>query len=260
MRLLAGTLLAGLVAVMLVACGRADGNEAAGADPGAGLSGDLTVFAAASLTESFTSLGASFEQAHPAVTVTFNFGPSSGLAQQVTSGAPADVFAAASPETMQVVVDAGAADEPEVFVRNTLQIAVPPENPGGVTGLADLADEDRTIALCAVEVPCGAASARVFDAAGLTPAPDTLETDVRAALSKVRLGEVDAALVYRTDVIAAGDAVRGITFPEAAEAVNDYPIAVLTQAPHRDAAHAFVEHVRSQEGQRVLADAGFDGP
>lgn len=225
------------------------------------LSGDLNVFAAASLTESFTELGDGFMEANPDVTVTFNFAGSSGLAGQITAGAPADVFAAASPTTMQTVVDAGDnADEPRVFVRNTLQIAVPPDNPGGITGLDDFADADLTLALCAPEVPCGAAAEKVFAAAGITAAPDTLEPDVKAALSKVELDEVDAALVYTTDVIAAGDGVEGIEFPESAEAVNDYPITVLTEAPNSEAGQAFVEYVLSEEGQQVLTDAGFDRP
>jgi molybdate transport system substrate-binding protein len=227
----------------------------------AAVTGEVVVFAAASLTEAFTQIGTGFEAAHPDAEVTFSFGASSALAQQVTSGAPADVFAAASLATMSVVSDAGDAEgEPEVFARNRLQIAVPTGNPGDVSGLADFADPARTIALCAGEVPCGAAAVAAFTAAGVTPAPDTLEQDVRAALSKVRLGEVDAALVYRTDVLAAGGAVEGIDVPEAHQAVNDYPITVLTDAPHDDAARAFVAYVLSEEGREVLTDAGFERP
>lgn len=251
---------------LMVACAsQRDGNGPAAPAPGSSdgqseVAGEITVFAAASLTESFTTIGEQFETAHPDASVTFNFGPSSGLAQQIVSGAPVDVFAAASPATMQTVVDAGAAGDPRVFVANTLQIAVPPDNPGEVSGLGDLADPERTIALCAVEVPCGAAAEKVFDSAGLTPAPDTYENDVKAALSKVVLGEVDAALVYRTDVMAAGDDVVGIDFPESSAAVNDYPIAVLTEAPEADAAQAFVEHVGSPPAQEVLEAAGFQLP
>ncbi|NYD66996.1 molybdate ABC transporter substrate-binding protein [Agromyces atrinae] len=225
------------------------------------LSGEVIVFAAASLTGSFEELAADFEAEHPGVTVTLNFGGSSALAEQITSGAPADVFAAASPATMQTVVDAGdAAGEPEVFVTNMLEIAVPAGNPGGVEGLTDFTDESRTIALCAPEVPCGAASEKVFAAAGLTPAPDTLEQDVKAALTKVRLGEVDAALVYRTDVLAAGDEVEGIEFAEAEGAINDYPIVRLTESPTPDAADAFIAFVRGERGAEVLGAAGFSAP
>jgi molybdate transport system substrate-binding protein len=219
------------------------------------------VFAAASLTESFTQIAEGFEAANPNATVTLNFGASSALAQQIISGPPAGVFASASPATMAQVTGNGDADgEPTVFVRNRLEIAVPAGNPGDVSGLADFAEEDLTIALCAEQVPCGAAALRAFEAAGITPAPDTLEQDVKATLTKVELGEVDAAVVYRTDVIAAGDTVEGIEFPEAAEAVNDYPIVTLAAAPNPEAAQAFVGYVLSEEGQQVLADAGFDGP
>ncbi len=220
---------------------------------------ELVVLAAASLTESFTVIGGDFMAANPGVTVTFNFAASSSLAQQITAGAPADVFAAASPETMAIVTAAGdARGDPVVFARNRLEIAVPPGNPGGVAGLADFANPELTIALCAEEVPCGAAAVDVFAAAGITPAPDTLEPDVKAALTKVELGEVDAALVYRTDVIAAGEQVEGIEFPEAADVVNEYPIVVLAAATRPSAAQAFVDYVLADAGRRVLGEAGFE--
>jgi molybdate transport system substrate-binding protein len=243
----------------LAACGDAPPSATPG--PGDPLSGDLTVLAAASLTDTFTELGDVFTAEHPGVRVSFSFGGSSGLAEQIASGAPADVFAAASPATMTTVVDAGAADgEPTTFATNTLQVVVPAGNPAGVTGLADLADPDLTVALCSAQVPCGAASEKVFAAAGLTPAPDTLEQDVRAVLTKVELGEVDAGLVYRTDVLAAGDAVEGVDVPEATDAVNDYPVAVLADAPNPAAARAFVDLVLSDEGRAVLRADGFGAP
>lgn len=239
--------------------GRGDGS---GADTSTAaedeLSGDLVVFAAASLTDVFTELGDLFEQAHPDVSVAFNFAGSSTLAEQINQGAPADVFASASPTQTQAVVDAGGiTDEPTVFVSNTLQIVVPAGNPAGVTGLDDFTKADLTIALCAEEVPCGAAAATVFEVAGLTPMPDTLEQDVRAVLTKVELGEVDAALVYRTDVLAGGDEVEGIDFPESAEAVNNYPIAALAEASNPDAAAVWVEFVQSADSRDLLAAAGF---
>ncbi|CAN5155224.1 molybdate ABC transporter substrate-binding protein [soil metagenome] len=225
------------------------------------LTGTITVFAAASLTDVFGALGEQFEQDNPGVTVQFNFASSSTLAQQITQGAPADVFASASPATMQTVVDAGGNDgEPEVFVQNTLEIVVPAGNPAGVTGLEDFADEDLIIALCAEQVPCGAASITVFEAAGITPEPDSLESDVRAVLTKVELGEVDAALVYRTDVLAGGDAVEGIEFPESGEAVNDYPIVSLVEGENPDAGAAFIEFIRSEAGLAALEEAGFQIP
>jgi molybdate transport system substrate-binding protein len=242
-----------VLAGVLAACG----SDSRAADQPVG-AGTVTVFAAASLTDVFTEIADRLEAEEPGTTVVLSFGASSALAQQVVSGAPADVFAAASPATMATVVDAGDAEQPQVFARNSLQIAVPADAPD-VT-LEDFADADRTIALCAPEVPCGAAAGQVLAAAGVTARPDTLEQDVRAALSKVRLGEVDAALVYRTDILAAGDEVRGLDLPEGATVVNDYPIATLTQGRNADGAALFVDAVLSQEGQRVLADAGFDGP
>ncbi len=234
---------------------------AGGSADGAGLTGTLTVFAAASLTDVFTGLGGQLEEANPELTVQFNFAGSSALATQLTQGAPADVFASANPAQMAVVTDAGLADgEPTVFTANVLQIAVPAGNPAGVTGLADFGREELALAVCAPDVPCGAASEDVFAAAGVTPLPDTQEEDVRAALTKVELGEVDAALVYATDVTAAGDAVEGIAFPEAEDAVNDYPLVTLAEAPNADAAQAFADLVLSDEGQRALGDAGFRSP
>jgi molybdate transport system substrate-binding protein len=225
------------------------------------VTGEITVFAAASLTESFTQIGEDFEAANEGVTVTFNFAGSSALAQQINEGAPADVFAAAAPKNMADVTDTGAVTEdPVTFVTNTLEIAVPAGNPAGISGLADFGKAELKIALCAEQVPCGAASKKVFDTAGVTAAPDTLEQDVKAVLSKVSLGEVDAALVYRTDVNAAGDKVEGIEFPESGEAVNEYPIATCAEAPNADGAKAFIDYVLSDEGRAVLTEAGFGGP
>jgi len=254
-----------VVVLGLAGCGGA-GDEAPaqpedpGVDRPASL-GSITVLAAASLTEAFSTLGDQLESEHPGTTVQFSFAASSELASQITAGAPADVFASASPATMDQVVQAGAVDgDPVVFARNRLQIAVPAGNPAGVSGLADFADKELKIGLCAPEVPCGDAAGRAFEAAGVIPAPDTLEPDVKAVLSKVTLGEVDAALVYRTDVRAAGNVVEGIDFPEAAHAVNDYPIAVLSGAPNHDGAQAFVDLVESPAGAAVLQKAGFEQP
>jgi len=225
------------------------------------VTGEVTVFAAASLTESFTQLGKDFEAANPDAKVTFNFAGSSALAQQINQGAPADVFASAAPKNMTDVTGTGAiTDKPVTFVTNTLEIVVPAGNPGKITGLADFAKPDLKIALCAEQVPCGAAAKKVFEATGITPAPDTLEQDVKATLSKVSLGEVDAALVYKTDVKAAGDKVEGIEFPEADEAVNEYPIAACAKAPNPEGAKAFVEFVLSDKGKAVLTEAGFGTP
>lgn len=232
---------------------------AGGGDPAPDrIGGELVVFAAASLTESFTQIAEDFEAANQGVTVTFNFAGSSTLAQQVNQGAPADVFAAANPPSMALVTEAGNADgAATTFARNQLVIAVAAGNPAGITGLADLTDPALKVALCAEQVPCGAASRTALDAAGVALTPVTFEQDVRAALSKVTLGEVDAALVYQTDVAVAAPDVAGIEFPESANAVNDYLIVALREAPNPATAAAFVEHVGSSDGQAVLASAGF---
>ena len=246
--------------LLVTGCGGA-APPRSGAQDG-GIAGPVTVLAAASLADTFTALGRRFEARHPAARVRFGFAASSELAAQISGGAPADVFASASPATMTQVADAGlVAGEPAVFARNRLQIAVPAGNPGGVRGLADLARDELAVALCAPEVPCGSAAERLLAAGGVSASVDTYEADARATLTKVTLGEVDAALVYRTDVLAAGDgAVTGLDVPEAAQAVNDYPVAVLADAPNERAARAFVGLVRSAVGRRLLARAGFEIP
>ncbi|MFC8735588.1 molybdate ABC transporter substrate-binding protein [Streptomyces sp. NA03103] len=225
------------------------------------VSGQVTVFAAASLKESFTTLGETFEKQHPGTEVTFNFAGSDTLAASITSGAPADVFASASPKTMATVTDAGAAaGTPVTFVRNQLEIATLPGNPDRVSSLKDLTGSGLKVVLCDKTVPCGAAARKALDASGLELAPVSYEQDVKAALTKVELKEADAAVVYKTDVKAAGDKVTGVDFPESAKAVNDYPITLLKNAPNTDAAKAFIELVKSAEGQRVLTGAGFRTP
>lgn len=242
------------------ACGKTDKSPAgSGSTPAPART--LTVLAAASLTGSFGTLGSQFEAAHPGVKVRFNFGGSSQLAQQITQGAPADVFAAASPATMKIVTDAkDASGPPQVFVRNRLVIAVPPDNKAGVRGLRDLASSKVKVVLCAEQVPCGAAAKKALALAGLKVTPVSQEQDVKAALTKVELGEADAGLVYRTDVKAAGGKVQGIDFPEAAKAINDYPIVTLAHAPQAALASEFVQFVLSAQGKGVLAQAGFESP
>lgn len=245
----------GLAGALAVGCGDVKNGPGRSAE-----TRTVVVFAAASLTESFTSLGKAFEASHPGVRVKFNFGGSSALAQQIDQGAPADVFAAASPATMKQVTDAGRASAPRVFARNRLEIAVPKGSSGTVTALKDLANPKVKVVLCAPQVPCGAAALKALTAAGLTVKPVSQEQDVKAALTKVRLNEADAALVYRTDVKAAAGQVQGIDFPEAAQAINDYPIAALSKAPQPGLAGEFVQSVLSQQGLATLLQAGFDRP
>jgi len=253
------------LAVPLAACSDDDNDTATPAATSSATSDgskELTVFAAASLTETFTDLGHKFEAAHSGTKVTFNFGSSATLATQINEGAPADVFAAASPTTMKTVTDAGNGEgTPVTFVRNKLEIAVPSGNPGKVEGLDDFAKDDLDIALCDVSVPCGAAADKAFAAAGITPKPDTRETDVKATLTKVELGEVDAALVYQTDVNASNKAnpgkVEGINFPEADKAINDYQIVALKDSDVSDLAADWVDYISTSEAQTVLTAAGF---
>lgn len=260
-------LVAALALLLVAACGSDDdpasdaGTAPESSESAEQLAGPVVVLAAASLTETFTELAEQFEQQHPEVTVQLSFGGSSALAQQIVSGAPADVFAAASPVTMGTVVDAElATGEPEVFVSNTLVIAVPTGNPAGVTTLEQFADESLLLALCAPEVPCGAAAQKVFEVAGVTPGPDTLEQDVKAVTTKISLGEIDAGLIYRTDAQAAADTVEALDFPESSEAVNDYPIVALADAPNPMAAAAFVEFIGGAEAATMLEAAGFQLP
>jgi len=237
--------------MLAVGCGDPDG------DP----DGDrvVTVLAASSLTDVFRQLAPAFQAANPGVALRFSFGGSSDLAQQVVNGAPADVFAAASATTMEPVVAQGRTDgEPQVFATNTLTIAVPAGNPAGVADLADLADPALTLVVCAPQVPCGAATEAVFRSAGAGLRPDSEEPDVRAVLAKVQAGEADAGLVYRTDARTAP--VDSVEFPEAAGAVNSYPIAVIADGAATELGHAFVDFVLGPLGQRVLAAAGFGAP
>ncbi|WP_329533240.1 molybdate ABC transporter substrate-binding protein [Streptomyces sp. NBC_01450] len=225
------------------------------------LSGTVTVFAAASLKESFTTLGKEFEKANPGTKVTFNFAGSDALAASITGGAPADVFAAASPKTMAIVTDKkDAATTPATFVRNQLEIATLPGNPDKVASLKDLTKSGLKVVLCDKTVPCGAAAQKALDASKLKLTPVSYEQDVKSALTKVELKEADAAVVYKTDVKAAGDKVEGVEFPESAKAINDYPIALLKDAPNAEAAKAFIALVQSAEGQKVLTVAGFLQP
>jgi molybdate transport system substrate-binding protein len=258
-------LAAAALAATLVTTGCGD-NSSRVSTPAAGASssmvtGKITVLAAASLTETFNRIGRDFEAANPGTTVTFSYAGSSALAQQITSGAPADVFASASPATMKTVTDAGdAIGTPAVFVKNQLVIAVPKGNPKGVKGLSDLTRPGVKVAECAKEVPCGTAAVTALAVANVKLTPVTLEQDVKSALSKVKLGEVDAALVYRTDARSDTADVDGIEFPESAKAINDYPIAALKGAPNPSGAAAFVAFVETPAEIKVLTDAGFQGP
>lgn len=237
------------------------------------VSGEITVLAASSLADAFAVLADGFEAANPGVTVTLGLGPSSGLAAQVASGAPADILATASESTMEIALDGlrtagvvGADDvEPVVFAQNTLAIAVPTANPGDVSSIDDLTRDDVTFAMCQAQVPCGSVARHVLAAAGIDRDPVTFEQDVGGVLTKVVLGEVDAGLVYASDVRATSLAVlegtiEGIEIPERLNTTTRYPIVLLPAARQDRVAQAFLEHVLSPRGAQVLRDAGFLAP
>jgi molybdate transport system substrate-binding protein len=254
-------LAAGAVGLALLSAGCGGGSTPTAAAPTSAPAQNLTVFAAASLNETFTALGKQFETDNPGVTVKFNFAGSSDLAQQIVNGAPADVFAAASDATMRTVTDGGAAaGEPVIFAKNVLQIATAPGNPKGIATFADLAGPDLKVVVCAPQVPCGASATKIEQATGVTLAPVSEEPDVKSTLGKVTSGDADAALVYVTDVAAAGPSVQGVPFPEATQATTNYPMVVTADAPQPELAAKFQQLVTGELGQKTLATAGFAAP
>jgi molybdate transport system substrate-binding protein len=253
----------GLTAVAVAGCSSASsGSSASSPSPSSASSstGTITVFAAASLMGTFTQLGKQFDAAHPGDTVKFSFGPSSGLATQITSGAPADVFASAAPANMDTVVTAGDAANPQDFAKNTMEVAVPPNNPAKVKSVNDLAKSSVKVALCQPQVPCGVVAAKVFKNASIKVKPVTLQPDVKSVLTQVELGSVDAGMVYVTDVMAAGSKVKGVQIPSSDNASTLYPIATITNSKHKSIAQSFVTYVLSPTGQQVLTAAGFQTP
>ncbi|MGA7097585.1 MAG: molybdate ABC transporter substrate-binding protein [Acidimicrobiia bacterium] len=218
----------------------------------------LLVSAAASLTDAFADIVSAFEAANPGVEVTLNLGGSSALREQILAGAPADVFASANASNMQLLEQAGAlAGRSSVFASNHLEIAVPIGNPGNVESLQAFADPDLLIGLCAPEVPCGEFANQVLGKAGVLASVDTYEPDVRALLTKIEEGELDAGLVYRTDVASSKGSVEAVEIPADLNVVAGYHIAVLADAPHSDIAERFAAFVLSAPGREILARYGF---
>lgn len=262
------TLLAALAAVsaltVVTGCSSGGGTRAdspTSAAASSEVSGDLTVFAAASLKATFTELGTRFEAEHPGSTVTFSFAGSSDLVTQLTQGAPADVFASADTANMTKAVDAGLlTGAPVNFATNTLTIVTPPGNPKNIASFADLARPDTTVVVCAPQVPCGAATTKIEQSTGTSLTPVSEESSVTDVLGKITSGQADAGLVYVTDASGAGDKVTAVPFPESSGAVNTYPIAVLEDSANSAAAQAFVDLVSGPEGRTVLQDAGFAAP
>ncbi|MBA3781978.1 MAG: molybdate ABC transporter substrate-binding protein [Nocardioides sp.] len=252
MKKIAAALTLALALATLAGCANdADGGDAAGGG------GELTVLAAASLTDVYEEMATKFEEAHDAE-VTFSFGSSTDLAEQVADGAPGDVLATADEASVQVAVDAEVTGDVEPFATNVLTIVTPPDNPAGIQSLEDL--DGATWVRCADEVPCGRVALAVLGANQVTAEPASLEDDVRATLDKVASGEADAGLVYATDAVAAGDAVATVEIPGAEEQLTSYFTTTLEQSKDADLAQKWVDYVLSQEGQTALADAGFTAP
>ena len=230
------------------------------------LSGDLTIYAAASLSGAFDELAKEFGDKHPGVTVKpINYDGSSTLATQIDGGAQVDVFASADRKNMQKVTDAKLASDPVDFATNVMEIATAPGNPLRLTDLASLAKPTSTgtvptVVLCAPAVPCGSAAQTLLANAKVTLTPASEEQNVTAVLTKVKSGDADAGLVYVTDVKAAGSAVTGVPITGADAATNVYPIAELTKAPNPAAAAAFVAFVTGPQGRAVLKKFGFGAP
>ncbi len=221
----------------------------------------LEVYAAASLKGTFTEIAKNFEAANPGVHVNLNFAGSSSLVEQMTAGAPADVFASADEKNMDKAV-AGSliVGDPTPFVANNLTIAVEPGNPKGITSLKDLTKADVKTVICAAQVPCGNATKKVEQIAGIALTPVSEEENVKSVLSKVTEGQADAGLVYRTDVMASAGKAEAIDFPESDQATNIYPIAQVKNGKQQEMAKKFIAFVLSDESAKIFESAGFARP
>jgi molybdate transport system substrate-binding protein len=252
---------AAVAALVLAACSSSSSAPSGGSSGPGQVSGTVVVFAATSLTDAFDKIGAQFEKAHPGVRVKFNYNGSSSLATSISQGAPADVFASAAPENMKTVTGAGdAAGTPQVFTRNTGEIMVENGNPKKITSVKDLASPAVKVAVCAPEVPCGAVATAIFKNAGVTVKPVSEETNVGGVVTKVTLGEVDAGIVYVTDVKANEGKAAGVPIPADQNDITDYPIVQVKGAPNASAAKAFISYVLGPDGQQVLTSFGFMPP
>ena len=252
---------AAIAALVLAACSSSTSTPSASSSGAGKVSGTVVVFAATSLTDAFNKIGAQFEKAHPGVTVKFNYNGSSSLATSITQGAPADVFASAAPANMKTVTDSGdAAGTPQVFTRNTGEIMVEKGNPKKITSVKDLANSAIKVAVCAPEVPCGAVATAIFKNAGVTVKPVSEETNVGGVVTKVTLGEVDAGIVYVTDVKESEGKATGVPIPANQNDITEYPIVQVKGAPNATAAKAFISYVLGPDGQKVLTSFGFLPP
>jgi molybdate transport system substrate-binding protein len=241
--------------LVLAACGSPGGTAATSPSS---LSGSISVFAAASLTDSFFALGKSFHQAHPSVAILTNFAGTPTLVTQIEQGAPADVFASADTTNMdRLTADGLTAGSSQVFAHNKLEIVVAPGNPKGITGLADLARPGVIYITEGPTVPAGKYALQALATAGVKVTPRSLETAVTGVISKIELGEADAGIVYTTDVKAAGSKVQGVDIPDNHNVVATYPIVAVKGSKNLDVANAFIAYVVSATGQSTLATFGF---
>lgn len=252
-----------LLAILITACGGAavapsPSPTVASSATSAPLTGKLTMFLAASLTDSFNALIKDFTTQNPGVAVTTSYGSSSTLVTQIINGAQADIFASADEANMQKLVDARLnAGDARIFANNKLQIAVQAGNPKKIAQLSDLARSDVTVVLAAPSVPVGTYGQQAFDKAGVKVTPRSLETDVKQVVAKVSLGEADAGIVYSTDVKAGGAKVEGVTIPDQYNVVAKYPISLVKGTANEATARAFVDFVTSAKGKETLASFGF---
>ncbi|MFG3304951.1 molybdate ABC transporter substrate-binding protein [Streptomyces wuyuanensis] len=259
----AAAVVAAALLVPLSACGNddstKDGGDTKATESAAGApKANLTVLAAASLTDVFKTAGAAYEKKNPGTRITFSFAGSQELVAQVKQGAPADALVTADTKSMDSVeADTGT---PAVIARNRLVIATVKGNPHKVDELKDLGDAKLKVVLAAPEVPAGKYSKKILDAQRITVRPVSQEPNVRAVLSKVELGEADAGLVYKTDAESATDKVDAVEIPDAQNAIAEYPAATLKQSQHAEAAAAFVAWLSMPEARKILADAGFQQP
>jgi molybdate transport system substrate-binding protein len=250
-----------MITLAVLTAGCATAGDAGSSTPGKQLSGSATVFAAASLTESFTELGRRFEDQNPHTRIVFNFGPSSGLATQVAEQGGADLFASADRTSMEKVVDGGLTEgDSEVLVRNVLQIIVSPGNPRGIRTLADLAKPGLKVVLAAPQVPVGRYARQALGTAGVTVTPVSEAVDTKGVVGPVSLGEADAGIVYATDVKAAGDRAEGVAIPDDLNVTAEYPIALIKGGTNPQVAKAFLDLALSAGGRQVLTEHGFLAP
>jgi len=266
-------LLVALLGLVAAACGRDDSRgstagptavpttTAAATTATAAVAGNITVFAAASLTDAFNEIGAAFTKTYPQAKATFSYDASSALVQQITQGAPADLFASADQANMDKLTKAGLnGGAPQVFANNLLGIIVPAGNPKAVKGVQDLSNPDLKVVLCADGVPCGTYAKQILTTAGVTVNPVSLEQNVKGVVTKVTSGEADAGIVYITDVNAAGDKAAAVEIPANINVIAKYPIASVKASKSQDTDKAFIDFLLGTEGQEIMATFGFGKP